>query len=242
MSDEKAETPKPPAMPDTPPRPDIPEVRYDSIGRPMDPNKPRGRKPGSQNKAAQANASPTLSGELKKRLPEGSILSDENVGKAIAGAFGAIGIFGGPHWRLMKLEQDEYGTVFGPLARMYGPDELAKWITILMALPVVTSTVMPRLAIQNMIHKKELDKERGRVALIQIKAMMAAEEGFNIEAQIQEEAANKKDFFVKHVNAAHEATAQVKAEQVSAEMNGVTVPTVKTPSEESTRIPGDERG
>lgn len=214
--------PVPPVIDGAPPAPETPTVigtapkRVDSLGRSMD--KPRGRKPGvpQPRKSADPDLQAKLQAELSKRLPAGEALSDANVGKAIAGAFGAIGIFAGPHWRLMMQEETQWGMAFGPLARLYGPEDLAKWIMVLMVLPVVTSTIGPRIAIQQMIYKGELEKNEGRKALLQIKAMMAAEEGLNIEQQIEEQKAAGVAFMRAQVKAAHEATAELKAQETAA--------------------------
>lgn len=225
MADED-KPPTPPVIDGAPPAPEATTVvggapkRVDSLGRSLD--KPRGRRPGPQGPRAapKEELQAKLTAELSKRMPEGQILSDENVGKAIAGAFGAIGIFGGPHWRLMLQEETKWGMAFGPLARIYGPEDLAKWIMVLMVLPVITETLGPRIAIQQMVYRGELPKNEARKALLQIKAMMAAEEGLNIEQQIAEQQESATAYMRAQVKAAHDATAELKAQETAAATNG----------------------
>lgn len=187
MSEESTLEERPPVVEVA--RPDIAPPKVDSLGRSMV-NK-RGRKPGPQGpRGEKLNTQSALAGELGKRLPTDSkMLSDAMVGEAISGAFSAIGIFGGPHWRLFPQESAKFGEVFGPLARLYGAEELAKWITILMCLPVCTEVLGPRIAISSMIAKKELPKEEGRKFLLHIKGMMAAEKDLDIDMQAKESAA-----------------------------------------------------
>lgn len=209
MSDEKEKPPPaPPVIEGTPARPDIAAPMLDSLGRSMA-NK-RGRKPGPQ---APRDTAQVLTKELKARMPEHGSMSDDAVGKAIAGAFGAIGIFGGPHWRLLPTEQMEYGLTFGPLARMFGPEKLAQWIMVLMALPLVTSTVMPRVAIQSMIQKGELVKAEGRKTLIHIKTMMYAENSLDIEKQVLEGAAEASSYLRAQVEMARSVTTEMSTAQ-----------------------------
>lgn len=247
MSDDKDQPPAPPVESGVPPRPDIPAPPTDSMGRSMA-NK-RGRKPGPQG-PRNADVGQTLKSELTKRLPtDGALMTDENVGKALSGAFSVIGIVGGPHWRLMKKEQDELGELYGPLARMFGPEELAKWIMALMVLPGTTAIIMPRLAIQSMIQKGEIEKEHARVSLIQCKGMMAAEANLDIEAQVLEQAAVGNQYLRAQVSAAQTATAEMKAQQVIKEgvvvpRNGAQVPQTETVAVPASGIdiPGDKNG
>lgn len=210
----ETEPPKPPTVEVA--RPDIAAPRLDSLGRSMA-NK-RGRKPANAG-ASTVNAGQTLSHggmaesgkrlakELKSRLPTDiKSVSDEMVGEAIAGAFAAIGLVAGPHWRLFTEEKVGLGEAFGPLARLYGPDELAKYITVLMTVPIVATVMAPRVAIQGMIARKEVPKGEGRSLLLQIKGMMAAEETLNIEQQAIESAAMLK----ATVNAGMQANADMK--------------------------------
>lgn len=164
------------------PRPDIAAPEKKRRGRKPMPRDAQGniiRDPAEQ-------AAVKLKQELGKRLPGGEVMTDANVGKAISGALAAIGIFRGPHWRAFPQEERELGETFGPLARMYGPTELAKWITLLMAVPVVTSIVMPRVAVEQQIMTGGLPKEKGRVMLLQLKALMESEKTLNVEAGVRD--------------------------------------------------------
>lgn len=160
-------------------RPDIPPPRVDSLGRSM--AKKRGRPPGSVNKANASATTEQLKAEIAKRLPTNAILSDENVGKALAGAFAAIGLFRGGHWRLFAHEEKELGEAFGPLARLHGPEELTKWVTALMMIPVVSGILMPRVAVERMIMQGDIKKEEARSTLLQIHAFTEAEKQFSVQ-------------------------------------------------------------
>lgn len=213
MSDDIAEPP--PAQPEPPAvevaRPDTPAPRVDSLGRSME--KKRGRKPGPQG-PRNVNTAAALKTELGRRLPkDAASLTDEMVGVAISGALAAIGLVAGPHWRALPSETRDLGEAFGPLARVYGSEELAKWITVLLVIPTVVTIVAPRIAIQSMIAKKEMPKEEGRSALLRIKAMMAAEEDLNIDHQAQE----AKAYVQEQVNVGLRVAAQVKAQQITDE-------------------------
>lgn len=186
MSDKKDENP-----PDVDiPRPDIPPPPVDSLGRSM--AKKRGRKPGTQG-ANPPDAAKQLQKEINKRLPSGAAMSDENVGKALAGAFAAIALFRGGHWRLFAQEERELGSCFGPLARLHGPEELAKWVTILMTIPVATAVLMPRIGVERMIMKGEIEKGEGRVTILRIRALMQAESMLDAEQQKKEAAKLEKE-------------------------------------------------
>lgn len=167
------------------------DIPRDSLGRSMA-NK-RGRKPGPQ--APRASGTPAqanqLKKELSKRLPsDPKELTDEAVGQAFAGAFAACGLVSGAtHWRLFADERQGYGEVFGPLARLYGKESLVKWITALTAIPLLASTIGPRVAIQGMIQKGEVKKTEARVMLLNVRAMMAAEEQLDINKMAREQEA-----------------------------------------------------
>lgn len=214
MSDEiTPEEPKPPMMDVA--RPDIPAPKVDALGRSMA-NK-RGRKPGPQ---APKDTSKQVQTEVSKRLPPGTILSDENVGRAISGAFSAIGLFRGGHWRLFQPEEKKYGECFGPLARLYGPEELGKWITALLVVPVVAETLGPRLAVERMILNGDIKKEQGRLTLLQIAAMTEAEKHLNVEQQAKEGIEYLKAQASVGVQVAHEMKkAEIESEQLI--VNGV---------------------
>lgn len=208
MSDEESNAPEetPPAVPV--PRPDIaaPEPRK------------RGRKPLPRDAAGNIIRDPAqvqakLSKELGKRMPNPSVESDEAVGKAIAGAFGAVGLFAGPHWRLFPQEEQEYGKVFGPFVRLFGNEELAKLIMVLTALPVIVETVAPRIAIQRAIANGVIEKDKGRMHLLSMKGMIAAEKDLDIERQIAEARALQKEIVkngaeIRQQQAAEEAKAE----------------------------------
>jgi hypothetical protein len=168
---------------------------------------------GSQGATRQTRQT-TLKGELKNRLPTAiAEMTDEHVGEAISGAFSAIGLLAGPHWRLFPQEKAQLGETFGPLARLYGPEELAKWITILMCIPVVATVTAPRIAIQTMIARKEMKKEEGRSALLQIKGMMAAESHLEFEHQAIESA----EYLKSQIRAGMETAADLRVQQIHTE-------------------------
>ncbi len=206
------------------PAPHVPDVPRDSLGRSL--VNPRGRPKGSAQRggrkpaaAAAGTSTDALREELRKRLPDAdpALLSDEKVGKAIAGAFAAIGIFGGNHWRLLKSEEAEYAAAFGPLARLYGPENLAQWISVLMILPLLTSTIIPRLAINSMVKKDEIKPENARVSLLQIKTMMYAENSLNLEADALEGAEEGKRYLRQKAKMAIDAAAELKSRQMQTE-------------------------
>lgn len=214
------------------------DIPRDSLGRSMV-NK-RGKKPGAGSAAKpQGQTGVTqaqLKNELAKRLPKDpKDLTDKAVGDAINGAFSAIGLFAGPHWRLFSDERESYGEVFGPLARLYGQEALVKWMTILMAIPVVTATIGPRVAVQTMIHRKEIEKKDGRKWMIRMKAMMAAESELDLNRMVNED----KAILTAKANAATniqsfareglDMAAQLSAEEM--QMDGV------TPNAETSQAP-----
>jgi len=207
-------------------RPPTVEVARPDIAEPEKKRRGKGRPPGGYlyeqpgykgaYKGARANNGQpqTLKGELQKRLPTDiKQMSDETVGVAISGAFAALGIFAGPHWRLFPQETRQYGETFGPLARLYGSEELAKWITILMCIPIIAQTVAPRVAIQQMVYKGECKKEEARSLLLNIKGMMAAEETLDADHQAKEGEA----FLRAQVNAGMNAGADMKVQQIQTE-------------------------
>lgn len=153
-----------------------PALHLDSLGRSM--VKKRGRPKGSVN--APKEAKPV------KGTPEAEMLTDANVGKAIAGIFAIISLPLGGHWRLFKPEERELGECFGPFARIVGPEAFGHWLTGLTIMPVAINIIAPRLAVQQMIIKKVLPKADARPAILQMKAMMAAEGVIDIERQIAE--------------------------------------------------------
>lgn len=196
MADESGKVP--PVTDATPPTEGVnvapADIPRDSLGRSML-NK-RGKKPGqgaaqkAQGGGAAQATTAQLKTELGKRMPKDpKDLTDKAVGEAINGAFSAIGLFAGPHWRLFSDEREQYGEVFGPLARLYGQEALVKWMTILMAVPVVTATIGPRVAVQQMIHKKQIDKKDGRAWMIRMKAMVAVESELDLDRMVKEDKA-----------------------------------------------------
>lgn len=209
------DNPKPPMVEVA--RPDIAAPERKKRGRPRPPEGYKYEQPGwkgYRRPKGTVNTQQALASELKSRLPANvKDLTDDNVGQAIAGAFGAIGLFGGPHWRLFPDETKRYGEVFGPMARLYGPENLAKWITILMCLPLLTETLGPRIAISTLIAKKEIKKEEGRSYLLNIRAMMAAEQDLDITTQAKEGAA----YLRAQVDVGLNAAAAAKVEQLSNE-------------------------
>ncbi len=181
-------------LPETdPPIPTV-EVPRPDIAPP--PKAKRGRKPLPRDDSGNIVRDPELakaaklSGELKRRLPgQPELLTDEKVGKAIAGAFGVLGLFRGPHWRLFPQEEAEYGAIFGPLARLYGPEELGRVITLLTCLPVIATTLGPRIAIERGIMTGKLEKKDGRIHLLALRGMMEAEKQLDLAKQVKEAAA-----------------------------------------------------
>ncbi len=167
-------------------RPDIPPPKRDSMGRSM--AKRRGKAPLPRDEAGNIirDSTSQLKTELKHRLPKDLALSDANVGKALAGAFAAIGLFRGGHWRLFAQEEAQLGECFGPLARIYGPEELGKWVTVLMTVPVVTGILMPRIAVERMVIGGTVDKAAARSMLLQVSAFTEAEKSFNMEREVKE--------------------------------------------------------
>lgn len=168
-------------------------------------------------------AAGSLQQELNKRLPEEKeLLSDANVGQAIAGAFAAIGMFRGGHWRLFAQEEAELGKAFGPLARLYGPEELGKWITALMLVPVVTGVIMPRIAVEREIMAGRTPKEGGRMQLLEIKSFVEAEKTIDVAQHVKESQAfaQAQAMLKARITAATEVTKELKEEQFAAE--GVT--------------------
>lgn len=143
------------------------------------------RKPVEKQTHAQMQAQ-VVKEEIKARLPQNMLMTDANVGKALAGAFAAIGLFRGPHWRLFSQEESELGECFGPLARLYGPEQLAIWVTVLMTVPVVTAILMPRIGVERMIMQGDIKRQEARVTLLQIRALSEAEKTMNIEQQVRE--------------------------------------------------------
>ncbi len=215
MSDQEPKEEKPPVVEVA--RPDIAAPAVDSLGRSMA-NK-RGRKPGPQAPRAEgATQKQTLSKELGKRLPQNvQDMSDAVVGEAIAGAFAAIGLAAGPHWRLFESEKVKLGETFGPIARLFGTDALAQAILVMMCIPVTAEVMAPRLAIQGMIRRGEMKKEEARSTLLNIKGMMQAEKSLNIEEQALESEAMGREFLRAQVKAGMDGAAQVKAEQLKSE-------------------------
>ncbi len=213
------------------PIPPVVEVPRPDIAPPA--KKRRGRAPLPRDKHGNIIRNPEeqaaikLKTELGKRLPVGAeMMTDANVGKALAGAFATIGVFRGPHWRLFQSEETELGAIFGPLARLAGADaaaQLAKWITMLMAIPVVTAVVMPRVAVERQVLSGDLPREQGRVLLLQLKALMEAEKSLNInkgvqEAQaLQEAQANAAAFQRNLVQKATEAAGEMHDAETKAE-------------------------
>lgn len=204
---EEVKTEQPPAVDVA--RPDIQPPEKKKRGRkplPRDANGNIIRDPAEQRAAIEK--------EVKKRLPTTlEMMSDENVGKAIAGAFAAIGLFRGPHWRLFPQEASELGEIFGPLARLMGGEEFAKWIAAFTALPVVIGVLAPRIAVERAVIADPEKKPAGRIMLLQIKGMMEAEKTLNLEQQVKE----AKAFQTAVVNSGVEAAVEMRAKEEKAE-------------------------
>ncbi len=218
MSDEEIPAePKPPAVEVA--RPDIAKPPTDSLGRSMA-NK-RGRKPGPQGprnassgNAGNANVSP-MARELGKRLPADiSAMSDEKIGEAIAGAYAAIGLAAGPHWRLFAQEKARMGEVFGPIARVFGTEELAKYLLVAVAFPTVAEITAPRMAIQSMIRKGDIDKEEGRSVLLRIKGMQAAEAKLSFD----QDTAEGEAFLNAEIKAGRDTAADMKRAEMERDL------------------------
>lgn len=155
-----------------------PAAKVDSLGRSMA-NK-RGRKPGVQYAPVAPGAKPNKAASIVEPL------SDENVGKAIAGLFSLISLPLGAHWRLFPQEEGELGRCLGPFARIIGPEAFGHWLTGLTIMPVAMSIIGPRIAIQQAIYKGRVKKDDARPALVNFKAMMAAESVLDMERQVKD--------------------------------------------------------
>ncbi len=200
--------------PDTQPDP---AAKVDSLGRSMA-NK-RGRKPGVSYLPGATPAAKT------KVTPMDAQLSDENVGKAIAGIFALASLPLGSHWKLFAPEQKELGECFGPFARMVGPEAFGQWLTGLTIMPVAINIVAPRLAIQRMIYKKDIPIEAARPTLLMIKAGMEAEKVIDIERQVTD----SKDYLKATVAAGAEAAAQARIQEIKANNAAAEAPPVAKP-------------
>lgn len=179
------------------PRPDTqpdPNAKVDSLGRSMA-NK-RGRKPGVK----YASNGTTKSAPAAQQ-EQG--LSDEMVGKALAGIFSLGSLAMGPHWRLMKQEEEEMGRTFGPFARILGPEAFGLWLVGLSALPTAVGIIAPRFAVEGLIAKKQFARPDGRRALLMFKASMVAEGMIDIDRQVKE----SEDYLKELVKAGASAVA-----------------------------------
>ncbi len=190
-------------------RPDVPEVTAKPKGRPKLPRDANGniiRADGTVS-TPQARRAPKTDSVVKSK-PETAALTDESIGKAIGGAFSLVSIALGPHWKLFTPEEKEWGEAIGPLARIYGTEKLAQFITALMLAPLAVNTVMPRLAVEQAFRKGEFEKHELRGAILKFKAFMAAENELNIEQQVTESKAYLKEMVAKATVVA--ATAKVE--------------------------------
>ena len=195
-------------------RPDTPEPKLDALGRSNE--KKRGRAPLPRDEQGRAiHPDGTVA---KRRTPktaqvipeDDKRLTDEFVGKALSGAFALVSVPLGPHWKLFTPEQRELAEAIGPLARLYGSEEMAKWISVLMIAPVVVNIVMPRLAVQHMIAAGEVEKRKSRGTILRLKAFMEAESVLDIATQVAE----SKEYLQSVVRESVVAVAGAKVEEI----------------------------
>lgn len=189
---------------------ELPRLEKPSSATPDPAKKRRGRPPGSKNKKS------VIPSEAKAKTVERNDslqtrnITDEEVGRTFSGVFLVSSVPFGPHWRLFPHEETEYGRCFGPIFRRY-PEMVAKWMDLLMCGPVIASTVIPRVKVEQFIYEGRVPRGEGRDALRAILSILEQEKKSNAESLAEE---GKK--YQEQLAAIHAAQAEPKKENVSA--------------------------
>lgn len=132
---------------------------------------------------------PRTGAARKSTAKEEETWTDEESGKVIQGAFMAAGMVPamGRHWKLFPHEQREMGECFGPIFRRY-PEYVPQFVKLLIVAPTVVGIVGPRLAIQQMVWKKEIEADQSRAILLKMLSFMEAEKHLDLKKQMEESA------------------------------------------------------
>ena len=188
--------------PDSPvPRPDIQS----------DAPKKRGRKPLPRDAAGNIiHPDGTVGSKPRTAVARvaAPVITDDEAGKAIQGAFMLASVPLGPHWRLFPQEQTELGKCFGPLFRRY-PDKVGDYLTALMIAPTAVAVVMPRLVVSKMRAAGDIEKGQERITVLRIVSMLEAEKHLNIAREVRE----SEDFLRATVAGAAVANAEASKKE-----------------------------